>query len=161
MKLAAKCTPIHVANVTTHLMKYCRYILIALILISCNPFQKDRVMNYNSELMDIFKIMQEYNNVTLEIDSDDRLAEKMQDLGIDYIVKNTDRKNIHYSGFTEENDSLLIFIKKSQNLLVSEKRIIYDFSKKPRNFGNDTIVNASYKIIQINNRWYFSIVAFD
>ncbi len=142
-------------------MKYCRYILIALILKCCNPFQEDRVMNYNSELMDIFKIMQEYNNVTLEIDSDDRLAEKMQDLGIDYIVKNADRKNIHYSGFTEENDSLLIFIKNSQNILTSEKRIIYDFSTEPRNFGNDTIVNGSYKIIQINDRWYFSIVAFD
>lgn len=142
-------------------MKYCIYILIALILTSCNPFQEDRVMNYNSELMDIFKIMQEYNNVTLEIDSDDRLAEKMQDLGIDYIVKNADRKNIHYSGFTEENDSLLIFIKKSQNLLTPEKRIIYDFSKTPRNFGNDTIENASYMIKQINERWYFSTIGFD
>ncbi len=142
-------------------MKYCKYIIISLILISCNPFREDRIMNYNSELMYIFKIMQEYKNVTLEYDSDDRLSEKMQDLDIEYIVKNADRKNMHYSGFTEGNDSLLIFIKKSQNLLTPEKRIIYDFSKTPRNFGNDTIENASYMIKQINDRWYFSTVGFD
>ncbi|PKP50745.1 MAG: hypothetical protein CVT94_00970 [Bacteroidetes bacterium HGW-Bacteroidetes-11] len=143
------------------LMRHCIYIIFGLILISCSPFRKDRVLNYNSELIGIFDFMQEYDNVTLEIESDDRLADDMRNLKIDYVVKNANKVNVRYSGFVEESDSLLIFIKRSYFLSSPEKRIIYDFAKTPRNFGNDTIKSASYKISQINDRWYFSTVGFD
>ena len=56
---------------------------------------------------------------------------------------------------------LIIFIKKSRNIANSEKRILFDTAKKPRNYGNDTIIGASYKLIQINDRWYFSTIGFD
>jgi hypothetical protein len=82
-------------------------------------------------------------------------------LWLDYIVKNSNKKNNRYSGFIEESDSLLILIKKSSSIFQLEKRIIYDFARVPREFGSDTIIGASYKIIQLNDRWYFSTVGLD
>jgi hypothetical protein len=105
--------------------------------------------------------MEEYNSVTLEVESDDRLADRMRKLDVDYVIKNSDKKNIRYTGFIEESDSLMIFIKRSSSIITPEKRIIYDFARIPRKFGNDTINGASYKRTQLNDRWYFTTVGFD
>lgn len=142
-------------------MRHCKYILFGLILISCNPFHANRVLKNESELIEIFHFMEEYNSVTLEVESDDRLADKMRKLDIDYVIKNNSKINIRYSGFAEESDSLMIFIKRSSSILISEKRIIYDFARVPRKFGNETIEGASYKRTQLNDRWYFTTVGFD
>jgi len=130
-------------------------------LISCNPFHGNRVLKNESELIEIFHFMEEYNSVTLEVESDDRLADRMRKLDIDYVIKNSDKKNIRYTGFIEESDSLMIFIKRSSSIITPEKRIIYDFARIPRKFGNDTINGASYKRTQLNDRWYFTTVGFD
>ena len=142
-------------------MRHCKYILFGLILISCNPFHPDRVLKNESELIGIYQFMKEYDNVTLEIESDDRLADKMRKLDIDYVIKNNNKKNIRYFGLVEESDSLMIFIKRSSSILSSEKRIIYDFARIPRKFGNETIEGASYKRTQLNDRWYLTTVGFD
>ena len=117
-------------------------------------------MNYETDLKEISDIMKDYSNVTLDADEDDRFAADMRRLNIDLIVKSLDKPNNEYSGFVEGNDSLLIYIK-SYSMLKPEKRIIYDFASSPRNFGNDTITNASYERKQLNDRWYFSSVEFD
>lgn len=127
----------------------------------CNPFHADRVLKNESELIEICQFMEEYDNVTLEIESDDRLTDKMRKLDIDYVVKNNNKKNFTYSGFVEESDSLMIFIKRSSSILSSEKRIIYDFARIPRKFGNETIEGASYKRTQLNDRWYYTTEGFD
>ena len=142
-------------------MKYCKYILLSLILTSCSPFSYDRVLRNESVLIEIFQFMKGYDNVSLDVESDDRLADKMRKLNIDFIIKNSEKKNNRYCGFVEESDSLLILIKKSSSIFQTEKRIIYDFAQTPREFGSDTISNASYIITQLSDRWYFSTVGFD
>ncbi|XOV94215.1 MAG: hypothetical protein ACFHWX_05820 [Bacteroidota bacterium] len=136
------------------------YLLSFVVIIGCNPFDSDRVMNYEPELTEITEFMKEYGDVVLDPDEDDRFAADMRSMGINYIVKNV-TKNKNFSGFIEESDSLIIFIKKGQNFFQSERRIIYDFANNPRNFGNDKISNASYEIVQLNTRWYFSTTGFD
>ena len=133
--------------------------LIGLILSSCNPFHKDRVLRYASELKEIADIVDGHHYDVVWFDSDD--ISEMIKLDIDVIIKNTDKINPRFIGFTEENDSLLIFVKESNSFFKSQKRIIYDFAKKPRNFGNEIIPNASYEINQLNERWYFSTEGFD
>ncbi len=128
---------------------------------SCNPFHQDRVLDYESDLKEISEIMNDYSNVTLDSDADEKFGADMRRLNIDLIVKSLDEPNNEYSGFTEGNDSLLIFIKKSHSILEPEKRIIYDFASSPRNFGNETITGAAYERKQLNDRWYFSTVGFD
>ncbi len=150
--------PVNVGHIK---MKHCIYILFGLILTGCNPFHADKILKNESELIEIFDFMKEYDNVTLEIESDDRLADKMRRLDIDYVVKNADKKNNRYSGFIEESDSLLILIKKSYFFSTPEKRIIYDFASIPRDFGSDKIEGASYEIKQLDERWYFTTVGFD
>lgn len=61
----------------------------------------------------------------------------------------------------EENDSLIIFIQRAGSLFESEKRIIYDLNKNPLNNGEEIIKSASYKCIQLNERWYYSEIGFD
>ena len=134
-------------------------IIVILVLIGCNPFSKDGVLDYELELNRIVNIVGEHHTDVLWFDSDD--IPEMIKLDIDVIIKNLDRKNTKYLGFTEGNDSLLIFVKNSSSLFKSEKRIIYDFAKTPRNFGSEIISNASYEINQLNERWYFSIKGFD
>lgn len=136
------------------------YFLVFVLTIGCNPFDSDRVTNYEPELTEIIKFMEDYGNVVLDADEDDRFAAEMRSMGIHYIVKNQ-TKNGDFAGFVEGSDSLIIFIKKSQNLFQPERRIIYDFATKPRNFGNDNIPNASYEIEQLSIRWYFSTTGFD
>jgi hypothetical protein len=136
------------------------YLLVFFLIVGCNPFDSDRVTNYEPELTEIINFMKDYGNAVLDADEDDRFAAEMRSMGIHYIVKNQ-TTNEDFAGFVEESDSLIIFIKKSQNLFQSERRIIYDFATYPRNFGDDEILNASYEIEQLNSRWYFSTTGFD
>lgn len=120
------------------------------------------MLKYQDELLRIIVELEPYDIVSLDSDDiDSYVTADVSNLSIDYIVRNMNRKNLDYSGFMEENDSLVIFIKRSGNIGDFERRIIYDFSKKPRNFGNESIMNASYKLKQLNKRWYYSEVGFD
>jgi hypothetical protein len=137
-------------------------ILFSTFLISCNPYHENRVLEHENELLNLISKLEKYENGTYSRDEiDEFIIEDVRDLDIDLIVKNSGKKNPNYSGFIEENDSLIIFIRKSNNIFDDEKRIIYDFNKTPRNFANDTITIANYRLIQLKNRWYYSEEGFD
>lgn len=143
-------------------MKKLIIFILSLVCLSCNPFDEKRVLDYKVELTDLVLKIDKYDNGTFDRDEiDEFLIGDISALDIDLVIKNSGKKNPSYSGFVEENDSLIIFIKRSGSIFHEEKRIIYDFNKKPRNFGSETIVGASYKIVQLNERWYFSEIGFD
>ncbi len=143
-------------------MKKLILVILAIVFISCNPFDEKRVLNYETELTELTSKIDNYDNGTYDRDEiDDFIIGEVRDLDIDLIVKNSGKKNPSYSGFVEENDSLIIFVNRSGSIIETEKRIIYDFNKKPRNYGNDEIIGASYRIVQLNERWYYSEVGFD
>ena len=145
-----------------HNMKKLILVILAITLTSCNPFDEKRVLDYKTELNDLTSKIDKYENGTYDRDEiDEFIIGNVRDLDIDLIVKNSGKKNPNYSGFVEENDSLIIFIKKAENIIGEEKRIIYDFNKKPRNFGNDEIIGASYRIVQLDERLYYSEIGFD
>ncbi len=137
-------------------------ISFSIFLISCNPFHENRVLEHENELLNLISKLEKYKSGNHDRDEiDEFIIENVRDLDIDLIVKNSGKKNPNYSGFIEENDGLILFIKRSNGLFDYEKRIIYDFNEVPRNFGNDTIPGASYKIVQLNKRWYYSEEGFD
>uniref|UniRef100_UPI004049D44F hypothetical protein n=1 Tax=Flavobacterium sp. TaxID=239 RepID=UPI004049D44F len=140
-----------------------RYLIIlSATLISCNPFSANRVLNYEDELFDLVSRLENHHSGTYKIDElHEDLQDGANDLNIDFIVKNKETKNPKFSGFMEENDSLIIFVKKAKHIFDFEQRIIYDFSKSPRNFGSDDLILASYKSTQLNERWYFTEIGFD
>lgn len=143
-------------------MKKLILVILAIAFTSCNPFDEKRVLDYKTELTDLTSKIDKYANGTYDRDEiDEFITGDVRDLDIDLIVKNSGNKNPSYSGFVEENDSLIIFIKRARNIFDQEKRIIYDFNKKPRNFGNDKIIGASYNIVQLDKRWYYSEIGFD
>ena len=143
-------------------MKKLIIFILSLVCLSCNPFDEKRVLDYKVELTDLVLKIDKYDNGTFDRDEiDEFLIGDISALDIDLVIKNSGKKNPSYSGFVEENDSLIIFIKRSGSIFHEEKRIIYDFNKKPRNFGSETIVGASYKIVQLNERWYYSEIGFD
>lgn len=143
-------------------MKKIILIILLVILISCNPFNENKVLKYKDDLKDLVDKIDKYDNGTFDRDEIDEFTiGKVRDLKIDLIVKNSGKKNLSYSGFIEENDSLIIFIKRSVSIIDLEKRIIYDFNKIPRNFGNENIIGASYRIVQLDERWYYSELGFD
>ena len=143
-------------------MKNLILVILAIVLISCNPFDEKRVLDYKTELTELTSKIDKYDNGTYDRDEiDEFIIDDVRDLDIDLIVKNSGMKNPSYSGFVEENDSLIIFVNRSGSIIETEKRIIYDFNKKPRNFGNDNIIGASYKIVQLDERWYYSELGFD
>jgi hypothetical protein len=138
------------------------FTLFSFLFISCNPFDEKRVLNYSDELNELVLELEEYENGTYDRDEiDEFIIEKVRNLDINNVVINKGNKNRYYSGFIEENDSLIIFIKNSNNMFDNENRIIYDFNPVPRNFGSDNIELAAYKIVQLNDRWYYSEVGFD
>lgn len=138
------------------------FISFSIVLISCKPFGENSVLEYKEELNDVVIKLEKYENDTYDRDEiDESIISNIGDLDIDLVVKNSGEKNPNYSGFIEENDSLIIFIKRSNSILENEKRIIYDFNEIPRNFGNDTIFGASYRIFQLEERWYYSEEGFD
>ncbi len=145
-----------------HNIKKLILVILAITLTSCNPFDEKRVLDCKTELNDLISKIDNYDNGTYDRDEiDEFIIGNVRDLDIDLILKNSGKKNPNYSGFVEENDSLIIFIKKAENVTGEEKRIIYDFNKKPRNFGNDEIIGASYRIVQLDERLYYSEIGFD
>ncbi|KDN54975.1 hypothetical protein [Flavobacterium seoulense] len=135
---------------------------LSLSLISCNPFDEDKVLKYKDDLNNLVSKFEKYNDGTYDRDEfDEFIIDDLDRLDINSVVKNNTKKNLSYSGFFEENDSIIIFINKSTNLFDREKRIIYDFHKTPKNFGNKTIFGASYRIKQLDDRWYYSEEGFD
>lgn len=148
--------------VTVKNMKKLILVIFAVVFISCNPFDEKRVLDYKTELTYLISKINKYDNGIYDRDEmDEFIIGDIRDLDIDLIVKNSGKKNPNYTGFVEENDSLIIFVKISGSINQTEKRIIYDFNKRPRNFGNDTIIGASYKIIQLDERWYYSELGFE
>ena len=136
--------------------------IIFLTFISCNPFNENKVLKYKDNLMFLVSKFNRYDTGTYDKDEfDEFIINDIESLNIDIVVKNGSKINLDYSGFIEENDSLIIFIKKADNTFDLEKRIIYDYKKQPRNFGNKNIINASYKIIQLDERLYYSETGFD
>ncbi len=143
-------------------MKTCILVILVIIFTSCNPFDEKRVLDYKTELTDLISKIDKYDNGSYDRDElSEFIIEDVSDLCIDLIVKNSGKKNPSYSGFIEENDSLIIFVNRPGIIIKTEKRIIYDFNKKPRNFGNDNSIGASYKIVQLDERWYYSELGFD
>lgn len=143
-------------------MKKIVLIILSLTLISCSPFDENRVLEYKDDLNNLVSKIEKYDNGTYDRDEiDEFIIGDIRDLNIDVVVKNSGMKNPSYSGFIEENDSLIIFINRSSSIIDVERRIIYDFNKNPRNFGNDSIIGASYRIIQLDERWYYSEMGFD
>lgn len=135
------------------------YIYIAYLL--C-PFNENRVLAYKSDFNDLVSKIESYDNGSYDRDEiDEFIIGDVRDLDIDLIVKNSENKNPRYSGFIEENDSLIIFVNRSGSIIKTEKRIIYDFKKNPRNFGSASIIGASYRIVQLDERWYYSEIGFD
>jgi len=146
----------------TNFMKKIISTLILFALISCNPYDENSVLEYKVELNELASKIKKYPDGTFDKDDiDEFLIGDIESLEIDLVVKNGIKKNPTYSGFTEENDSLIIFIKKANNIFDTEKRIIYDFHKFPKEYGNQNIPNASYTIKQLDNRWYYSEEGFD
>ncbi|MFC5682848.1 hypothetical protein ACYE2N_13720 [Flavobacterium sp. MAHUQ-51] len=133
--------------------------LIIFALISCNSFDENSVLKYKVELNNLVSKIKKYPDGSYHRDDIDEIM--IKDLDIDLVIKNGTKKNPSYTGLTEENDSLIIFIKKANNIFDSEKRIIYDFHKIPKNYGNQNIPNASYTIKQLDDRWYYSEEGFD
>lgn len=143
-------------------MKKIFLIILTLTFISCNPFNENKVLKYKNELNNLVSKFEKYNDGVYDRDElDEFIIGDIDRLDIDIVVKNGTKKNPNYSGFVEENDSLIIFIKKANNIFDKEKRIIYDCSKKSKNFGDNEITGASYKITQIDERWYYSEIGFD
>lgn len=143
-------------------MRKTELLFLLFTFLSCNPFNENKVLKYKEDLNNLVSKFEKYDDGIYDRDEfDEFIIDDIDQLDIDLVVKNGNKKNPDYSGFIEENDSLLIFIKKANSLFDKEKRIIYDSTEKPRNFGNKKITEASYKIIQVDERWYYSEIGFD
>jgi hypothetical protein len=120
------------------------------------------VLKYKADLNNLVLKFEKYDDGSYDRDEIDEFTiEDVRKLDIDAVVKNYGKKNSSYSGFIEENDSLIIFINRSGSIFDVERRIIYDFNENPRNFGNKKITGASYEIVQLDERWYYSEIGFD
>ena len=142
-----------------------RKILVLLIIflnISCDRLDENTIIEKREPLNELVTKLKEYRTGTYDRDDiDEFLIDDVRELNIDLVIKNGSDINFEYSGFVEENDSLIILVNKAGSILKEEKRIIYDYKTKPRNFGNDTITGASYIIKQFDDRWYYSEIGFD
>ena len=137
-------------------------IITLLFLISCNSYEEHRIVNRLDKYSKLITKLEKYGEGSYDRDDIDEFEiDDVRNLDIDYVIKNIENKNQTYSGFIEENDSLIILIDKSFWIAGKEKRLIYDYTKKPRNFGSENIIGASYKITQLNERFYFSEIGFD
>ena len=143
-------------------MKKMTLFILTLFFISCNPFDENQVLEYQEDLNDLVIKLEQYDNGSYDRDEiDEFIIGDIRKLDIDVVIKNYGKKNPSYSGFVEENDSLIILVNRSGSIIDNERRIIFDLNKKPRNFGNDTIIGASYRIVQLDERWYYSEIGFD
>ena len=119
-------------------------------------------MDYENQLNTLVLKLEKYDCGTYDEDDIGEFEiDDFRELDVDLAIVNCTSKNSQYSGFFEVSDSLVILVNKSDNIMDTEKRIIYDFSKKPRNVESKIIPGASYKITKLNKRWYFSETGFD
>ncbi|MBC8883929.1 hypothetical protein H9X57_12925 [Flavobacterium piscinae] len=70
-------------------------ILFSILLISCNPFHENRVLEHENELLLLISKLEKYENGTFSSDEiDEFIIENVRDLDIDFIVKNSGKKKI-------------------------------------------------------------------
>ncbi len=141
-----------------------KFTLFALLVLltSCSPFGKTNVIDYKTELSYLVSKFQDYPQGNWDRDDiSEYIIADVRRLNIDLIVKNGTKRNRAYSGFVEENDSLVIFIDRGLGIIDIQKRIIYDFSKQPRNFANSRIDSMGYEVTQVDERWYYSEKRYD
>ena len=145
-----------------NLIKISSFFMLLMFLTSCGPFHEERIVNYKKEIEDLVYSLKGYEQGSYDRDSMDEFDIKdIRYLGIDRIVINKASLNKSFSGFVEENDSLIILISRADHMFDREKRIIYDFKTSPRMFGSEVIKGASYKVSQINDRLYYAESSFD
>ena len=72
------------------------------MLISCNPFNENKALEYESELDDLVKKLEKYENGIYDRDEiDEFIIADIRDLDVDYVIINKGNKNPDYSGFIE------------------------------------------------------------
>lgn len=136
--------------------------VLLLLLSACHPFEKGRVLNHEKELLNVIEKMSQYHAGIYDRDEiDEFLIDDIRNLNIDLIIINKAEKSLQCEGFIESEDSLFVFINKTNGLFQKEKRIIYDNHHLPQNYGNLNLPLASYECAQLNHRWYFVKIGFD
>jgi hypothetical protein len=137
-------------------------LLLLILFSSCSPFDEHRVLKHEDQLTDLAVKLTHYPaGFYTEDDINEFEIDLFRDLDIDAVYTNGKDKNTYFSGFFEENDILIIFIRYSGIFHSSEKRIIYDYKKLPRKHDSETLPLASYTIKPLNNRWYYSEKGFN
>ena len=134
-------------------MKTSFFILIFIIcLVGCSSLNSENTLNYKNDLKNLFESIRE-KGVSSQ-NSKDNFT--MRRLGIDKIEI---KYNTNHTEMIEA-DSIVIF-HKFERVPFYHERIIYDFADLPQNFGDEEIITASYKRVQLNERWYFEEFGFD
>ena len=68
-------------------------IIISIFLLSCNPFDENRVLEHKNELQDLVKNLEKYENGTYDSHAiDEFIKTNIRDLDIDLLVKNSGEK---------------------------------------------------------------------
>jgi len=69
------------------------FTVLALVLISCNPFKEERLLDYKAELIELIYKIKKYPHGTYDRDEIDAfIIDNVRDLDIDLIVKNIGKK---------------------------------------------------------------------
>ena len=133
-----------------------KIVLLLLSLTSCSSFDKETIIQNREVYLEIFQIAISKNLTYSDANKSDVLSSFLRWNGID-------RLEIKYQEIHEfmAIDSVVVYIKRSPNILTPEKRIIYDFAQIPRNIGDTSYVYAAYKRTQVDERWYFEAEGFD
>ena len=80
-----------------HNMREIVLIIVSVVLISCNPFNEKRVLDYKTELTELTSKIDKYDNGSYDRDEiDEFIIGDVRDLDIDLIVKNNGMKNPNY-----------------------------------------------------------------
>ena len=122
---------------------------------TCDSIDTELIVEDSDELEKIFKEAYNQEISLVQSKDDNQLARRIRDYGFDKMViyRNRTYNNVN-------SDSLVFFIKLGPYTILPEKRIIYDFAKRARHFGNEKRQGyESYERIQVNDRWYFETVA--
>lgn len=128
---------------------------------SCNTFTESSVIDNQDELREIFEIglnnkIQKFKWGDEDIDG---LNWKLQKRQIDcFEIKMTGDKA---SKSLMELDSIVVFTRKSENMLDEQDNIVYDFAQTPRRLGSYVIESAAYDQKMVADRWYLVKVGFD
>jgi hypothetical protein len=137
-------------------MKHIAYLIILFSLTNCSSFSPEGIESSNDGLIDIFNKLKEKGYTEIKSTDDDIIALQLTKLGIDKVVIESLTKNNLIGA-----DSLVFFIRNNSGVHDSQKRIVYDYAKQPRKFGNADIPNAAYTRVMVNDRWYFETEGFD